>query len=91
MYVVGTFFYMICRRKIYVAIAIPKNAILSNRNKNDISCGDFIFLVFFILSAIIAAIKKMMPIMKRKSVIFIDSFHKTSILRIQCTSYVCKE
>lgn len=47
MFVVGTFFYMICRRKIYVAIAIPKNAILSNRNKNDISWGDFIFLVIF--------------------------------------------
>lgn len=58
-----------------MAIAIPKNAILSNRNKNDISCGDFIFLLFFILSAIIAASKKMMPIMKRKSVIFIGSFH----------------
>ena len=37
---------MICRRKIYVAIAIPKNAILSNRNKNDISCSDFIFYYF---------------------------------------------
>ena len=74
-----------------MAIAIPKNAILSNRNKNDISWGDFIFLVFFILRVIIAAIKKMMPVMKRKSVIFIGSFHKTSILRIQCTSYVCKE
>jgi len=54
-----------------VAIAIPKNAILSNKNKNDISCGDFIFLLFFILRAIIAAIKKMMPVMKRKSVILI--------------------
>lgn len=66
MFVVGTFFHMICRRKIYVAIAIPKNAMLSNRNKNDISCEDFIFLLFFILRVIIAAIKKMMPIMKRK-------------------------
>ncbi len=74
-----------------MAIAIPKNAILSNRNKNDISCGDFIFLLFFILSAIIAASKNTMLIMKRKSVILIDSLHKTSILRIQCTSYVCKE
>lgn len=73
-----------------MAIAIPKNAILSNRNKNDISCGDFIFLLFFILSAIIAASKNTMLIMKRKSVILIDSLHKTSILRIQCTSYVCK-
>ncbi|RXJ97663.1 hypothetical protein CRV07_15570, partial [Halarcobacter ebronensis] len=27
MCVVGTFFYMICRRNIYVAIAMPKNAI----------------------------------------------------------------
>lgn len=75
----------------YVAIAIPKKAILSNRNKNDISWGDFIFLLFFILSAIIAAIKKMLPIMKRKSVILTGSFHKTSILRIQCDSDVCKE
>lgn len=91
MFVIGTFFYMICRRKIYVAIAIPKNAMLSNRNKNDISCEDFIFLLFFILRAIIAASKNTMPIMKRKSVILIDSFHKTSILRIQCASYVCKE
>lgn len=82
---------MICRRKIYVAIDKPKKAILSNRNKNDISCGDFIFLLFFILRAIIAAIKKMMPVMKRKSVILTGSFHKTSILRIQCASYVCKE
>ena len=69
-----------------MAIAIPKNAILSNRNKNDISCGDFIFLLFFILSAIMAAIKKTMPIMKRKSVILSGSFHKTSILRIQWAS-----
>lgn len=91
MCVVGTFFYMICRRKIYVAIAIPKNAILSNRNKNDISWGDFNFLLFFMLSTIIAAVKKIMLIMKRKSVILIDSFHKTSILRIQCDRDVCKE
>lgn len=82
---------MICRRKIYVAIAIPKNAILSNRNKNDISWGDFNFLLFFMLSTIIAAVKKIMLIMKRKSVILIDSFHKTSILRIQCDRDVCKE
>jgi hypothetical protein len=33
----------------------------------------------------------MMPVMKRKSVILTGSFHKTSILRIQCASYVCKE
>ncbi len=42
-------------------------------------------------SEMIERIKKMKPIKKRKSVISIDSFRKTSILRIQCECCICKE